>query len=123
MDEKNLTSHIKKLEKSLLSGSVRKSPAKLSELIADEFREIGKSGKVWIKQTLIEELSKEPHTDITINDFNLTLLSENIALVTYTAHYEQKRNVPSSKSIRSSIWKMVDNKWKIVFHQGTPATD
>lgn len=123
MDAKILSSHIKKLEKSLLSKSIRKNPAKLSEHIADEFKEIGKSGEVWTKQTVIDALKAESYTEITITDFNLSLLSENIALVTYTAHHEQKRNVPSSRSIRCSIWKMVDNKWKIVFHQGTPATD
>jgi glyoxylase I family protein len=123
MDAKILSSHLKRLEKSLLSKSVRKNPSKLSELIADEFREIGKSGRVWTKQTVIDALKKESYTGITITDFNLSLLSENIALVTYTAHHEQKRNVPFSRSIRSSIWKMTDNKWKMVFHQGTPVTD
>lgn len=123
MQVKILSAHIKGLEKTLLSQSVRKNPSVLSELIADEFIEIGKSGKVWTKQTVINALKKESRTEIVITGFNLKLLAENIALVTYSARHKHKGNIPPSKSIRSSIWKMVENKWKIVFHQGTPASD
>ncbi len=120
MNAKMLSSRLKDLEESLLSEMFRKNSERLNELIADEFIEIGKSGKIWTKQSVIEALNKESYTEIVITGFNLKLLTENIALVTYTAHHKQKGN-PSSKSLRSSIWKMADNKWKIIFHQGTPS--
>ncbi len=122
MNAKMLSSILKKLEESMLSEIARKNPARLSELISDELIEIRKSGKIWTKQSVIEALKKESYTEIVITGFNLKLLAEDIALVTYTAHHKQKGN-PSSKSMRFSIWKMADNKWEIVFHQGTQSYD
>ncbi len=119
MDIKTLNETIKKLEKSLQVPDFRKNPVKLSHLIADEFIEIGKSGKVWNKSDLIEVLINETSTEITMTDFSLSPLSENLMLVIYTAIQSTKDGSPDVKSKRSSIWKLFDNDWKIIFHQGT----
>jgi glyoxylase I family protein len=54
-----LTTHIKELEKMLLMQSVRLNAEMLNTLIADEFFEIGISGNVWNKSSLIVALKKE----------------------------------------------------------------
>ncbi len=119
MDKDTLAETIKRLEKSLQLPDFRKNPAELNKLIADEFIEIGKSGKVWNKSGIIEVLINESSTEITMTDFALSALSENLVLVIYTAGQITKDGSPEVKSMRSSIWKLFNNEWKIIFHQGT----
>ena len=87
MDKSRLTAYIKSLEETLLSVNVRKNPMELEKLIDDEFIEISKSGKIWTKQSLIENLQTESIKKITISDFSLKSLSDNIVLATYTAPF------------------------------------
>ncbi len=122
MDIKTLTETIKRLEKSLHKPGFRKNPVKLNKIIADEFIEIGKSGKIWNKTAIIDALKNEISTEITMTDFVLSVLSENLVLVIYTAHQITKDGSSESNSMRSSIWKLFGNDWKMIFHQGTLIT-
>lgn len=116
-DLKSLESHIKKLEEELLTQSIRTDPQKLDVYLADDFLEFGTSGNIWTKQMVIEALKKESFREIGIKEFRLTLLADNIALVTYRAYRRQK---DSADSLCCSIWKRFEGGWKIIFHQGTP---
>jgi glyoxylase I family protein len=119
MDTNKITSRLKQLEEELLSESVRKNPQRLNKLLDVDFTEIGKSGKVWTKHTVIKALKNELFSEIQIDNFKLRFISETIALVTYTAHHKNKGDAPAVITMRSSIWKLYDDKWKIIFHQGT----
>ena len=123
MKTENLTEHIKQLETQLLSPDVRKNPVELDKLIDDEYIEIGKSGRIWTKKTVIDALRIEQNTKINITDFRLRLISDNIALVTYSAHHNPSSDNPGIKSLRSSVWKMSGSMWRIIFHQGTIVPD
>lgn len=54
----NLENEIKELEVKLLLPEVRHSKKQLNKLLADEFLEFGKSGRVYTKSQIIEALSK-----------------------------------------------------------------
>ena len=123
MKTENLTEHIKQLETQLLSPDVRKNPVELDKLIDDEYIEIGKSGRIWTKKTVIDALRIEQNTKINITDFRLRLISDNIALVTYSAYQNPSSDNPGIKSLRSSVWKMSGSMWRIIFHQGTIVPD
>lgn len=109
---------ILQFEEKLIHPSTRRSSKELAQLIADNFIEFGSSGKVYTKQQVIEALDKEMPDKITIENFTCTELSMEIALVTYhsTRH---KQDGDKIFCLRSSVWKLFDDGWKIIFHQGT----
>ncbi|AIT10112.1 hypothetical protein LO80_09100 [Candidatus Francisella endociliophora] len=105
------------LEKSLLSSKTRFDYKYMSEILTNDFREFGKSGKAYTKQDILQSLLSPIKINLEIinNSFKVNLLEEHIILVTYMTinkYNNQKHN-------RSSIWVGLNNKWKIKFHQGT----
>ncbi len=111
------------LEERLLQPNVRKSAQDVAELLADEFIEFGSSGRIFDKQQIIENLQNEPLTQITITQFNTSVLAAGVILITYRAVKYSADSGEPVYSLRSSIWKLIDDEWKIVFHQGTVARD
>jgi hypothetical protein len=107
-------------EEHLLQPEVRHSRDELEKLLADEFVEFGSAGRIYNRQSIIEELGKESNAQGSITDFELVSLASNVALVTYRAVFSEGEGEPAHHSLRSSIWKLMGGTWQIVFHQGTP---
>ncbi len=109
------------LETSLLQPDVRLSPEKLSELLADDFVEFGSSGRIFSKKDILDRLPNDPETEknqYSVTDFEAKELSDNIILATYKAtkiHEDESEIL----SLRSSIWRGLNGKWQMIFHQGT----
>ncbi|RAK19417.1 MULTISPECIES: DUF4440 domain-containing protein [Bacillales] len=116
MENSSLKEHLYSLEERLLQPDVRKSVEELEILLADDFIEFGSSGRVFNKQQVIERLPNESTIQMTLMDFEVKLLAPDVALTTYRVlkHKDMKY------SLRSSIWKLKEGKWQMVFHQGTP---
>ena len=110
---------IKALELELLNPEVRRSKSRLDELIADNFFEIGVSGRQYKKQDVINQLSVEAELKFTIQNFNTNEISPDTILATYQAENEISGSNKKIISSRSSIWKKKDGSWQIIFHQGT----
>ena len=108
------------LEERLLQPDIRRSVKDITELLSDDFIEFGSSGRIFNKKQSIEGLQKEDSVRISISDFKATILSPDVVLVTYKA-MKLEPNGQESHSLRSSIWRLIENRWQIVFHQGTPA--
>lgn len=89
-----------------------------ANLIADDFREYGSSGRVHSKADVIEYLKLPREVQWRIKDFKVQDLAPTVALVTYRI-LETKPNGATKVSMRSSIWQLRDEKWRLVFHQGT----
>lgn len=104
---------IRGFEEQLLQPQVRTSPESLAALLADEFIEIGSSGRVYNKQQIIDLLRHEggQGSPPTVCDFSARRLAAEVILVTY--------RIVESPTIRSSVWKLIDGRWQMVFHQGT----
>jgi len=109
----DLKEHIKQLEEKLLTPEVRSSKTELKKLLADEFFEFGSSGRVLYKDEDFE--GGIGIIKVTLSDFDIHPLSENIVLATYRTFNEQT----NQHALRSSIWKQNEGVWKMVFHQGT----
>lgn len=107
------------LENELLRPEVRKSKEKLNELIADEFIEIGESGNKYNKQDILSALPKQTGVKFILNDFKPIEISSGVVLVTFQLEKEIVNRSEKIISLRSSIWKLNNRKWQIVFHQGT----
>lgn len=108
------------LEEELLSPQVRASEARLNELLADDFVEFGSSGRIYDKPTVIRELGESGYVaDFEIGDFCLVMSRADSALVTYRCAVKSDSGDVIRKSNRSSLWRLVDDRWQLVFHQGT----
>lgn len=114
-----LISELLSLEESLLKPNIRRSSEALVDLIADDFIEIGSSGRVYRKKDIIGTLNSEAAGNTTLLDFKVKLLSSEVALVIYKAVKTGSNVAEKQYSLRSSIWKLLGGSWKIAFHQGT----
>ena len=97
---------------------VRSSTAKLDQLIADDFIEIGSSGELFGKAEVLTWLPAEQSVTYTATDFKLQELAPNLIQLIYKSTCLNKDKQHYAQ--RSSIWKMNDSNWQMVFHQGTP---
>jgi hypothetical protein len=108
--------HLRELEEELLQPHVRKIPERVAELLAEEFVEFGSLGRRYNKTQIIETLQAESSSRWSLSEFEVSLLSSDVALATYRA---VQHTEPPVHSLRSSIWILRDGHWKMVFHQGT----
>jgi hypothetical protein len=117
-----LAALLRKLEEQLLDPGIRSSPERLSYLLADEFVEFGRSGRVYDKRGIILRLPAEqaavasPVADIT--DYSACNLAPDVMLLTYRL-VELITVGGEMSSRRCSIWRLIDDRWQIIFHQGT----
>ncbi len=112
----SLKHHLRVLEEQLLQAGFRKIPERVAELLADEFVEFGSSGHRFNKAQIIKSLQAESSERWSLSEFCVSLLAPDVALATYQAiRYTE----PPVHSLRSSIWKLRDGRWQLVFHQGT----
>jgi hypothetical protein len=91
----------------------------LDLLIADEFVEFGVSGKIWRKSTILDAISEWPVIEHVIDDFRVRELSGSLCLVTYRSTRKSEFDELSTSALRSSIWRLQNDQWQIIFHQGT----
>lgn len=54
-------------------------------------------------------------TEMSIHNYEIHPLESNVVLATYFLT-DQTRN---RNTFRSSIWKLIDERWQLYFHQGT----
>ena len=121
--DSDLLALLRGLEESLLQPGVRASAEAVSHLLADEFVEFGSSGRVYDKAETVAALAEEqrpgPAVVAIASGFRLNLLAEGVALVTYQTE-RRPADGPVTRSRRSSIWKQMEGRWQMLFHQGTP---
>ncbi len=105
------------LEQELLSAAARRNPARLEELLHDQFVEVGKSGKRWTKSTSIAALLAETDAPTDgILSFSVSPLADDESVVL------AEWSMPGVR--RSSIWVKVGGVgWQMRYHQGTFSTE
>ena len=115
-----LVAHLLELETALLQQAVRSDAEQLERLIADDFFEIGVSGQIWSKASIIAALGQEECSERRLEAFRITALAPDVMLVTYRAERLPSAQREGASSLRSSIWRQRNGLWQMVFHQGTP---
>lgn len=111
----------RELEESLFRPEIRTSPSAVDRLLADEFVEFGSSGRAFSKRDVVEGLQQEPPIHRTLTDLRVRPLAPGVVLLTYTSVRRDQALQGERRFLRSSIWKEIDGRWQMVFHQGTPA--
>jgi hypothetical protein len=114
-------SHLRKLETDLLEPATRHDSEALSSLLAEEFCEFGSSGRIYTRQQVIDALGGESVRHFSVTGFSVTTVASGVALVRYQARCHNEPGQGDSTSLRSSLWVRRDNRWQMLFHQGTKA--
>lgn len=109
----NLKEQLLQLEESHTRMEVRQSREKLDEILADEFFEIGSSGFMYDKVECLE--TGVVLTEMTLHNYEIYPLADGVVLATYFI-IDKTRN---RNTLRSSIWKFIEGRWQLYFHQGT----
>ena len=104
---------VKAMETALASKEVRSDRHRLSELIHDDFQEFGKSGRVYDKTMILNDLPEWEYIETKLFDFNCVELAHNVILVRY------KSKVDREHANRSSVWVKENGHWQLIHHQGT----
>ncbi|WP_088105856.1 DUF4440 domain-containing protein [Halalkalibacter urbisdiaboli] len=112
--EKTLKERLKVLEESHLKPEIRTSSQNLDELLTDDFFEIGSSGNIYYKKDCVGKGGVGVR-EMYLHDFEIHPLACDVVLTTYRIKDETRKQ----DTLRSSIWKMIEGKWQLYFHQGT----
>ncbi|HAT7072042.1 TPA: DUF4440 domain-containing protein [Legionella pneumophila] len=92
----------------------------LAELIDDEFIEIGSSSIIYDKAEVLRWLASDDQSERIGTSFKAQELSKDVILLTYISSIKDGPDFEIKKARRSSIWRLRNNQWQMVFHQGTP---
>ena len=114
----DLRRHLYDLEERLAGPAARISREEAEELLAEDFFEFGSSGRIVDREKVVSGIAMLSPNAWSIANFRLTMLADGIALVTYIATQAGR-----GSSLRSSIWKRIDGRWRMAFHQGTKIAD
>ena len=116
-DSTELEEHLRCLEEKLIGlrpGTIEE----LALLLSDDFLEFGSSGLLFCKQDVIDALSRRSVVQVKLADFQVRLLAPTIGLVVYSL-CPVRNNEEDAVTVRSSIWRLEESGWRMVFHQGT----
>ncbi|MDF6018058.1 nuclear transport factor 2 family protein [Streptomyces sp. JH34] len=104
----------------LLDPVVRASADILATLLHPDFREIGTSGRLWERDTIIAMLT-DPGAPalgpLTASRMRGDQLAADLVHLTFDTESKGLR------SHRSSLWRLTGDGWLLYFHQATPFVD
>lgn len=103
------------LEWSLWRSGTRFDPAYMERVLAPDFLEFGRSGRVWTREATLAVPRQD--LDATLSDLVVEQVAGDVALVTYLS---EVRYAELERANRSSLWRRDAGRWRLRFHQGTP---
>jgi hypothetical protein len=107
------------LELRLLDPQIRASPGEVDLLLHEDFAEVGASGRRWDRASTIESLASETGPAPEVTDLVARPIADQVVLVTYL----DSRPDEGRSSFRCSLWVMTADGWRVLYHQGTWASD
>lgn len=109
---------LERLEEELWREETRFDTQRMNELIAPDFFEFGRSGRVYQRENILAIARQKIDAVFPLPEFQARLLDENTAQVTYNSAVTHDGIVQYAR--RSSIWSRTTSGWVLRFHQGTP---
>jgi hypothetical protein len=107
-----------RLEEAMWIAATRFDAAFQRERFAPDFCEIGRSGRVYAREQVIQTGGAEIKAGLPLDGLRIRHLDGATVQVTYNSHVEYDGVVEHAR--RSSIWTRTDGGWVMRFHQGTP---
>ncbi len=119
-----LLHELQALEVELHHPGVRCSRQRLEQLLHPEFHEVGRSGRSYNRETIVNFLAtQESQPTVASKDFKVSILGPGIALLTYRSAHVVDSESLVNHTLRSSIWLKTDSVWQLRYHQGTAAAE
>ena len=119
MPDEEVVDQLRRLEESLWREETRFDRDYMDGLLSPAFVEFGRSGRIWTREATLTTPKRKIGARIPLPKFGVRMLSDDVALVTYRSEgLEDDVEVGN----RSSIWRKMDDGWKLEFHQGTPTS-
>lgn len=106
------------LEESLWRRETRFDRAYMERLLAEEFIEIGRSGRVYSRSAILAVTDQPIEAKLPLPGLVVREISKDVLQVTYNSRVVCNGEV--EKGRRSSLWRKAQRGWVLVFHQGTP---
>lgn len=99
-------------ELTLLQPAVRSDVDAVDALLAPDFTEIGRSGRVWDRAGMLASIAGFESSTVAVDASEVSgrRVGDDLVLVTYS----------TPGALRSSLWRRSDGRWRVVFHQATP---
>ena len=120
MELKNITEHLWQLELKLLHTDLMLNSNLIDNLISSDFEEINSNGQVSSRIEVVNWLlQRDKNIQWSLTDFRIKELADDVILVIYIAKRHDDPDRVNKGSIRSSIWKHKNQRWKILFHQAS----
>ena len=105
---------VRDCERALLTGAVRGDRLSAGLLLHPQYREFGRSGRVWDKESVLDLMEDTSElVQIRAEDLETVPLGDDVVLVTYDSV------TPQGRAHRSSLWVRESGRWQLRFHQGT----
>ncbi|MGX1162307.1 ribonuclease HI [Arthrobacter sp. SLBN-100] len=105
---------VEELERELLGPLVRGDIGRTAVLLHPDFLEIGSSGRVWTRDAMMMALEEDPGERTDIEILGADRIGPGAVLLTYRSFAR------SGTTLRSSLWVLDGDRWRLRFHQGTP---
>jgi hypothetical protein len=116
-----LLDELRSLETELQTIETRRNRQRMEMLLHPDFVEFGRSGRRYTRTDILNEFGltgvlAAVHSE----NFDLAVLGEGIALLTYASAHEDADGKQYRHTLRSSVWVCTETGWQMRFHQGTP---
>ena len=120
----HLLQELQTLEVELHHPGVRCSRERLEQLLPPHFREVGRSGRAYSRETVVDFLAAQESQPVVASEaFSVSELSPGVALLSYrSAQVEQGKSLVNH-TLRSSVWIQTNAGWQLRYHQGTAAAE
>jgi hypothetical protein len=120
----SLLHELQALEVELHHPGVRCSRERLEQLLHPEFHEVGRSGRIYDRETIVGYLAAQASPPAVASDaFALLVIDARAALLTYRSAHVEQGNRLVNHTLRSSLWLETRVGWQLLYHQGTPAAE
>ena len=117
----SLLETLRSLEKALHRPEVRSDREELERLLDPEFRELGRSGRIYERAEILDEFADRlADYEVWAQDFHVVRLTDAVALLTYRSAHVTRGGELENHTNRSSVWRLTATGWRMIFHQGTP---
>jgi hypothetical protein len=117
-DTQGIQTKLVRLEESLWQAESRFDRAHLERVLAPDFYEFGRSGRVYTRR---QTLAAEPgpiDARLPLRNLCFRMLDVNTAQLTYDS--QEGLDGELLHTHRSSIWTRTPQGWQLRYHQGTP---
>lgn len=116
-----LLEELRSLETELHTIEVRRNRQRMERLLHPDFVEFGRSGKRYSRADILDEFGPASELPtIRSRNYELAVLAEDIALLTYASAHEDEDGKECRHTLRCSVWVCTEIGWQMRFHQGTP---